>query len=472
MLWRSADKGLTWTNIGHPAGNVLTDDVPGIKAAGSGVWYIGCSMSGNASAVFKSTDDGLTWTLMFQPAANLSTEGMSIDVHSGTIIIGNLNATVGNATIWRSTNGGATFSVQSSTYAGANTIDQVRWVTGTTWVAGVFKDSSPATVHVFRSTDDGVTWTDVQTITGTNILSIIVIPATGTVLLGTHPSGIIYRSTNSGATFTSAVTLGVTPGQSQVYGLTVTSGGNIQAFVNQNDSTTAEVYQSTDDGVTWTPLMALNPAYHYHNPVSVDTDTLVLAASFSDGTNPQGTGLIQRMNTAGVSAVIDITDQGADDVDALYVYGATPAASGPVYAWQCGITTPPRSPLRWATLDAPETQTAASMLAAAQVEFIRRASSMTITLTVTGWDGWAKGQLLTVTNSVLGWVQRVFTISAVNMRVLTGKGIREYTITAGSDPVLLSQRLRRLHNKSLGMPLRTGALVGAIGTTNNLTGAG
>jgi hypothetical protein len=164
-----------------------------------------------------------------------------------------------------------------------------------------------------------------------------------------------------------------------------------------------------------------------------------------------------------VAALLTVKDQGAADVDALMVYGGTGVATGPVYAWQCGVTTPPRSPLRWAVLDAPHAQSAAAAIDVATVDFQRRQNVLTVTLIVTGYDGWAKGQLVQITNGPLGWSAKSLTITAVDMDVISGTGVRRYTITAGSDPVLFTARLRAMEAQSQSMALPAGQLVGQVG---------
>lgn len=167
--------------------------------------------------------------------------------------------------------------------------------------------------------------------------------------------------------------------------------------------------------------------------------------------------------TTAVPGVIEVEDEGAPDVDALYVYGSTPAATGPVYAWQCGITQAPRQPLRWAVLDAPEAVDAATQLNAATVEFQRRQNALRVRITVTGYDGWAKGQLVRVTNRILGWTAKAFTINAVDMEVISGKGDRRYVLTVGSDPVLFTARIRYAHAQWKFLAAGNAALRGNIG---------
>jgi hypothetical protein len=170
-----------------------------------------------------------------------------------------------------------------------------------------------------------------------------------------------------------------------------------------------------------------------------------------------------------IPAHIEVIDQGAADVDALMVYGATALGSGPTYAWQCGITTPPRSPLRWATLDAPHATDRTGRIAAATVEFQRRQNALAVTLVVSGdsvhgnFDGWAKGQLLTITNGPLGYAGKQLTISAVDMEVISGKGDRRYTLTAGADPIRFSARVRILAAQATKVAVSASAVRGKLG---------
>jgi hypothetical protein len=161
-----------------------------------------------------------------------------------------------------------------------------------------------------------------------------------------------------------------------------------------------------------------------------------------------------------VPAKITVKDQGAADVDALMVYGGTAAGSGPEYT-----TNLPRSPLRWAILDAPQAVDAATRKQAATVEFQRRQNALSVSLEVTGYDGWAKGQLVTVTSSPLGWAAKQLTISAVDMDVISGSGIRRYTISAGSDPVLFTARLKYAHAQWQFIAASGSALRGKLGGT-------
>ena len=91
-----------------------------------------------------------------------------------------------------------------------------------------------STGGVFRSTDNGVTWTAVA---GTTSLNVVGFFNTGTAILALGGTNI-WRSTDGGTSFTA------TTGAATVSAALKTSTGKLLAVGNG-------VWQSTDDGVTW-----------------------------------------------------------------------------------------------------------------------------------------------------------------------------------------------------------------------------
>lgn len=285
-IYRSGDLGLTWqgTTAVFATG---VDDIAGMLAPRPGVFFAGCSMSGSGSAVFRSTDSGATWLRVMQAATSESTEGMSLCAGwDGTLLAGSYNATSGYARIWRSLDNGDTWTIVSSTETTKTTIRQIAHVYRNVYIAGVY-GATPNESKVFRSSDAGATWAAVQTIASTDIYAVLAL-GNGVVLLGTHPSGLIYRSTDIGATFTTVANLsGGAAGQSQVYGL-ARLGKSVLAFVNQGTASNVAVYVSDDEGATWTQVASnLTSTYHFHQPVAVDHRTLVSGASAAIGTAGQ-----------------------------------------------------------------------------------------------------------------------------------------------------------------------------------------
>ncbi len=181
-----------------------------------------------------------------------------------------------------------------------------------------------------------------------------------------------------------------------------------------------------------------------------------ISAPYAIGDNPN--------YTTTIPALITESNPGGADVDTIYVYGGTAAGSG----WVANPNAPPHSPERSAQLDAPEAVDGPSMTAAAYAEFNRRASSRTVTIVVSDdmthtYSGWAKGQLITITNAPLGYSSLQLTISALDMTFLNPHGQRQYTITAGSDPVTMTARFASAHSRNAFLPISATRVAGTLG---------
>jgi hypothetical protein len=288
QILRSNDLGLSFDKVGQV--NASVDDVFFLKAAGPGLFYAGCSMTGTAAALFRSVDGGLSWHMIFQAASTAeASEGLSIEAgHGKVILIGSANQVAGGgAKIWRSVDGGISWSNVSSTEAGKITIRQIRHIVDQVYIATV-RGSSPNEVKIFRSINAGATFASVQTISGDEVWTALGMP-NSVSLLGMN-SGKIYRSTDGGASYAQIVDLSSGGGGSTVFGLT-RAGNTVLAFVNQDANTFSKVYASGDEGLTWIEVGTLNAAYHYHEPAALDWRTIVLAGS---NNTPGSAGRISR----------------------------------------------------------------------------------------------------------------------------------------------------------------------------------
>lgn len=131
---------------------------------------------------------------------------------------------------------------------------------------------------------------------------------------------------------------------------------------------------------------------------------------------------------------ITVTYDATSDTDWVYVYGATgPPASG--YSSN-GL---PRSPRRTVSVDASTAVDQPTRRAAGQAELGRRQNIVRAQAIVTGYDGWAKGQLIYVTNAILGLSLAKFFIAGVSMKALSGTGYREYTLQLNASRPRLSR---------------------------------
>jgi len=138
-------------------------------------------------------------------------------------------------------------------------------------------------------------------------------------------------------------------------------------------------------------------------------------------------------NPDGISSVsysgLVVTQDSTQDVDAVMVYAADVASSN---VW-FGRTRIPRPPWHFTSVNASESTTLAQSEAIALTETNIRQNVVRITAVVTGYDGWAKGQYVYLTSVVNALDAIQFWIVGVSMVVLSGTGIREYTLTLNSS---------------------------------------
>lgn len=141
---RSTDYGASWTVNSSVTGNTLQ----GIGYA-DGVWMI----TGTYGTIFKSTNDGLTWT-------NIGTTGLN-DTHDGpTKVDGVWYVGARYGRIYRSTNEGASWQMVTNTGNSAHFMYGFCKIGN--YIVAVGRASSNAELN-FRSSDNGLTWTQFST---------------------------------------------------------------------------------------------------------------------------------------------------------------------------------------------------------------------------------------------------------------------------------------------------------------------
>jgi len=120
---------------------------------------------------------------------------------------------------------------------------------------------------VFRSTDDGTSWTPVNTgLTNLNVHALVV--SGGNIFAGTLGGGV-YRSTNNGASWT-ATNTGLS--YEKIYSLAVMGQNLFAGAVSASPYLASSVFLSTDDGASWSAVNAGLP----------NTNELTLTVSGSD----------------------------------------------------------------------------------------------------------------------------------------------------------------------------------------------
>jgi PKD repeat protein len=262
-LWRSTNSGVTWNIIGSTdaLASIGVTDIA-IDPTNANTLYLATG-DGDAGdtysiGVLKSTDGGVTW----------NTTGLNWTVNQGRQISKLLIHPTNNQIvlaftsngIYRTTNGGTSWTQVQNTNA---------------FKDAEFKPGDPNTIYAggtrfWKSTDNGVTWTNITAglpaNTAINRMAIAVtLDATGTgyvyVLTGSAAnSGFygLYRSTDSGTTFTQRSSTPNTLGWSSTGNDTGGQSWYDLAIAASNTSRDViiiggvNIWRSTNGGTSWT----------------------------------------------------------------------------------------------------------------------------------------------------------------------------------------------------------------------------
>ena len=202
--------------------------------------YIGAPAGG----IWKTTNAGSTWAPLSDDLSVIGISGIAIDPSDSDVIYISTGDSDGGDTysigIWKSTDGGVTWN-----QSGANPFTTTRKIlvdpvnTNNVWFAG--------SAGVFKSTDSGNSWTNVYS---GNIRDIALKPGDPETIYAATADNLFY-STNGGTSFTAAtglpggtnrLVIGVTPANSNyVYIVAANSSWNYQG-----------VYRSTNSGASFT----------------------------------------------------------------------------------------------------------------------------------------------------------------------------------------------------------------------------
>lgn len=262
-----AAQAQTWVPQGtkFPA-NFGVDEIDIVDA--NTVWtfaYDGSGAGTYPKVVSRTTDGGATWTAttVAGPGSNaLISDISALDANTAWIITAPHTAGTNANRIWKTTNGGANWTQQTSGYTSGSFGNQIYfWDANEGWTAG---DPIGGFFEMYKTTNGGTTWTLVpgrpaamgdfgyvalKEVVGDNIW------------IGTD-IGRILRSTDRGATWTASFSPVLDFG-----GVTTSGSSGAFAFKDANNglliavdgadspaTTTASLYSSDDGGANWDPL--------------------------------------------------------------------------------------------------------------------------------------------------------------------------------------------------------------------------
>jgi hypothetical protein len=229
-IFKSSDYGVTWEDIGVVTGGSTTNyGITNIQSAGGGVAYL----TTFDAYLWKTVDYGETWESLGKisnnsiPLPYALTYGLQI-TDTGTILLAD---TRGH--IFRSEDDGETWS-DSGVLSG---VGFYRFqVVGD----GILLNEWNG--HIFKSIDDGLSWEDLGSITGgSSALYATEYLGDGIVLQGSE-TGFVYRSIDNGETWSN---LGDFGGGADDFAYL---GDGVVVYTTDSDFT---IFISSDFGVTW-----------------------------------------------------------------------------------------------------------------------------------------------------------------------------------------------------------------------------
>ncbi|HEX9953253.1 MAG TPA: T9SS type A sorting domain-containing protein [Rubricoccaceae bacterium] len=234
-LYRSADRGLTWTRteLGFGArglSDLHIDPAGRLFASPDLCFGDTCAPSG----VYRSLDGGVTWAPTPLIFAGSFTSGRLVDGPGGA-----LWALFSTRALYRSLDGGVSWEQRAAPpHSKTFTVGP----DGTLWAG-----SDQPDVSVARSTDAGASWTVVLPPSPGIRTGAIAVAADGSVVVGA--SGVGYRSADGGATW-QTVDFGFAQPSHELDVIRLGPDGQLFAGADGGPP----VLRSRDDGLTWAPV--------------------------------------------------------------------------------------------------------------------------------------------------------------------------------------------------------------------------
>lgn len=301
-MMKTTNGGGTWSAV-PVAGHVDNHAITFLPGSGTTL------LAGNDGGLFRSTNSGATWsslnkglaitqfyclgisrtvpTIMELGAqdngnmkynAGVFTNITNADGMRGFIDWSNVNniyASIQNGGLYRSTNGGATFTGISTPSSGA-------WVTPWTQDPITANTIYAGTDKVYKSTNQGTTWTPISgSLAGISQFAVLQVAPSNPKVIYAGGQTKLYRTTNAGVTWTD-ITSGLPVASNFLTDLAVHDTDPNTAYVTFSGYVAGQkVYKTKDGGATWTnisgslPNMPADAIVHEKkasNPLYVGTD--------------------------------------------------------------------------------------------------------------------------------------------------------------------------------------------------------
>ena len=225
-VWKSTDGGTTWAPKTETLGSLSVGTLE-MDPSNSSILYLGLGdpFDGTGIGLVKSTDGGDTWSdVVYLGNSSIITD-IEVARSNSQIVLASTDAG-----LYRSTDGGATFNkvTINTGQAGDPYVWTLTWGSGDVFVLGLeaayvnFGTGTSTLGQIWRSTDNGATWTQS---TGVTNINGVTDNGVGRLYIAAAPSNrnVMYAE-----------------------------AANKNEGLNGTDF--ADIFKSTDNGVTWTGM--------------------------------------------------------------------------------------------------------------------------------------------------------------------------------------------------------------------------
>jgi photosystem II stability/assembly factor-like uncharacterized protein len=243
-----ADSASVAQNFWEPANGAPVGKIEAIAMSASGVIFVGTEYSDFGGGIFRSTDKGITWVECDSgfPGLNeaYSIAGLVVSPHSGSIFAG-----AGEYVLFRSTDSGNSWKVCLYPLGTlrAFTVDSAGIILAGDWRSGYYNGGTD-TGGIYRSTDDGLTWTWVPILENSSVSGFCNY-SNGAILAGSSQGGVNGELVLFSSDGLNASPFGALPDGAGISSVACSSADTIYAGTPDSG-----VFRSIDSGHNWTAI--------------------------------------------------------------------------------------------------------------------------------------------------------------------------------------------------------------------------